>query len=199
LVSDPNYLTFGKPSLIKVPFIQLNSPKPYNHTLVKGDIDLSTIENIGQSVWNFIQANRPSVDIQTNFANAVPTGITDWTQLEGWQDPVSNCYQITYKNGFDMTVVSFTYCVVFTPGGDYNGTGQYLNHIQIIPSDINVDWGYTLNAVTSISSVINAGSHSNPIAAAEVHMKYIISTSIKKDSVENVYYVKGDGSFTSLN
>ncbi len=200
LITDPNYLTFHKPTITKIPFFNFNpSFGPYNQTKIKGEIDVGTIENIGQSLWNFIQSNKPCVDINSNFANAFPSGITDWTQLEGWQDPISNCYQISYKNGFQMEVVRFSYCVIFTPGGDYNGVGQYLNHIQIIPSDIQVDWGYTLNAVSSIPSVVNAGTSSNPIAGAEVHMKYSVSTAIKKDSGENVYYVKGDGSFSPIN
>jgi hypothetical protein len=199
LCSDPTYLTFGKPIVYQVPVKQNFYLEPYNFTKVEGKIDWNTIENIAQNTWSFIQANKAVIDINSNYANAVPSGVTDWTQLENWSDPISQCFQIDYTNGFGMTVVSYTYCVVYTPGGDYNGVGQYLNHIQIVPSEIQVSWGYTLNAITSVPSVFNKGTSSNPIAAAEVHMQFTVSTAIKKDIQEHVYYVKGDGSFEHVN
>jgi hypothetical protein len=194
-----NHLTFGAPMTTKIPYKFHISSEPYNYTQVQGKIDLNQIVNIAEDAWKFIDANKPIVDVNTNFANAVPQGITDWTQMEGWQDPMSQCFQVEYTNGFGMNVVGFTYCVVYTPGGDYNGKGLYLNRIQIIPSDIQVSWGYKLDAMTSVPSIANSGSTDNPVASAEVHMKFSVTTAIKKDSQEHAYYVKGDGSFMSLN
>jgi hypothetical protein len=194
------HLTFGAPMTTRLPYrFHHITPEPYNYTQVEGKIDLNQIVNIAENTWNFIEANKPTVDINTNFANAVPLGVTNWTQLENWQEPMSQCFQVEYTNGFGMNVVGFTYCVVYTPGGDYNGKGLYLNHVQIIPSDIQVSWGYKLDAVTTVPSISNSGSTDNPVASAEVHMKFSVTTAIKKDSQEHAYYVKGDGSFMSLN
>lgn len=195
-----DYFKFGEPKITRIPSIPYNL---FNHSYhlqkVQGNVDLNQIVNIAANTWSFIQANKPISDFTENFANAVPLGVSNWTQLENWQDPVSNCFRVDYTNGFGMTVVSFTYCVVFTPGGDYNGVGKYLNYIQIIPSDINISWGYKLDAITSVPSVTNSGSSDNPIASAEVHMHFSVTSATKKDSQEHAYYVKGDGSFQQLN
>lgn len=37
-----------------------------------------------------------------------------------------------------MTVVKFQYHVVFIPGGQYQGKGQYLAGIAVIPTNIEV-------------------------------------------------------------
>jgi hypothetical protein len=58
--------------------------------------------------------------------------------------------------------------------------------------------GYTLDAVTSVPSVVNSGSSSNPIAGAEVHMKFMVSSALKKETQEHVYFVKGDGTFKTI-
>jgi len=196
---NSDYFKFGEPKITRVssiPYELFN--KTYYLQKVQGNIDLNQIVNIAENTWNFIKSNQASIDFTENYANAVPNGISDWTQLENWHDPVSNCFRVDYTNPFGMRVVSFTYCVLFTPGGDYNGVGQYLNHIQIIPSDINVSWGFKLDAITSVPSVMNTGSSDNPIASAEVHMHYSVTSAVKKDSQESVFYVKGDGSFQQL-
>lgn len=197
--NDVRYMNFGSPITTRIPNKLSFKIEPYNLTQVSSKFDLNQVVNIAENAWNFIQANQPTLDVQTNYANAIPSGFTDWTQLENWKDPMSQCFQVDYKNGFGMNVVGFSYCVVYTPGGDYQGKGLYLDHIQIIPSDIQVSWGYKLDAVTSVPSVSNSGSSDNPVASAEVHMKFSVSTALKKDSQEHAYYMKGDGSFMSLN
>jgi hypothetical protein len=65
-----NHLTFGAPMTTKIPYKFHISSEPYNYTQVQGKIDLNQIVNIAEDAWKFIDANKPIVDVNTNFANA---------------------------------------------------------------------------------------------------------------------------------
>jgi hypothetical protein len=84
-------------------------------------------------------------------------------------------------------------------GGSYQGKGKYLSQIQVIPNKINVAWGYSLSAQTSIPTVLNMGTSDNPIAGAEIHLSYQVDTILKKQQFDWVFFAKGDGSFKLIN
>lgn len=43
--------------------------------------------------------------------------------------------------------------------------------------------------------LIKKGTDQNPIAGAEVHIAYSISTVLKVSKMEDIYFVEGDGTF----
>ena len=95
-----------------------------------------------------------------------------------------------------MTVVEFTYSVMFMWNGTYDGThGHYLDHITVTPVHLSVAWGYTFQATVKIPTVVNAGSKQFPMAAAVVELDYMVSTPLKKDLYTDSFTVKANGQF----
>jgi len=156
---------------------------------------IEKVINTGQKVFNVIAANKPVVDITVNYANAIPQGITHWTQMQGWQMPLSKTFRLTAKNVLGATVVDVKYQVLATYGGNYKGKGQYLTGVSVQPLAINVGWGYTLNYTCEVpdSTVSNAGTEENPLAAMNLILKWKVSTALKEMDGRDVYYVRGDG------
>lgn len=162
------------------------------------DIGISDIINIGKEIWTIVQANKPVVNVTTNQATAIPKGITDWTQLAGWQAPQIHTFQTTFTNAYGINVVQFQYRVTYTPGGTYKGKGKFLANITVNPADLYVAWGYTFSVNVTIPSITNAGTTTSPIAAAEVLVSWTVDTVINHEQQTADYYVRGDGTFQTL-
>ena len=157
------------------------------------------IVNIGLKVWKVVEANRPVVGVSRHVAHAVPEGVNSWRELEGWDRPRTRVYRVEYENFFGMTVVSFTYRVLYTAGGHVGGTGNYLANVTIVPADLQVAWGYTFNAEVDVPQVVNVGSRNRPLAGAELLLSWRVATVMKESHQSMSYFVQGDGRFYDLN
>lgn len=166
--------------------------------LNEAEVVLDRVINIGKKVWAIIEANRPVVNIQTDSANALPEGARAWQNLSGWSAPQSRVYRVTYKNLFGVTVVGFSYRVLFTPGGNVNGKGRYLTQVAILPAALDVAWGYSFDMNAAVPSVTNAGSAENPVGAAQLLLSWKVSTPLKHSQNTQSFYVQGDGQFLDL-
>ena len=120
----------GVPSVPPVPSVPAAPASPSfgeqmnNAGQVVGLID--QIVNLVDKVFGIIAKNQPVVNINVNYANAVPYGLSHWTQLQGWKTPAVKRYQVTYKNGFGAQVVNVVYQLHYTYGGNLNGKGKFL-------------------------------------------------------------------------
>ncbi|HBB66878.1 MAG: hypothetical protein A2X28_10230 [Elusimicrobia bacterium GWA2_56_46] len=161
---------------------------------------IDQIINIASKVWNIIQQNAPVVNINTQYAAAVPQGITSWNQLSEWKKPKSYIYGFRAKNLYGMSVVDVKYKVIFTPGGKYQGKGRYLTGVTVVPTKVNVSWGYRFSLAAQVpdSTVINEGSGEDPLASLQLKTAWRISTAIKSFDGASVYYIRGDGGFEEI-
>lgn len=161
---------------------------------------LDQIVNIAQKIWKIIEENKPIVDVKTQYAVAVPQGTTNWAQLAGWRPPRGDVYQLVAKNGYGAQVVKVRYQVLRTYGGSVGGKGRYLTGVTVEPLLVEVAWKYklTLRAEVPESSVVNAGTHEDPVAAMLVKLFWRIETPIKDSQGQGVYYVTGDGGFAEV-
>jgi hypothetical protein len=161
---------------------------------------IDQIINLGQKIWPIIEANKPSVNIQTQYGTATPQGITNWSQLAGWKPPEGTVYGFTAKNVYGMKVVDVKYQVLRTYGGSYNGKGKYLTAVTIQPLSVDVVWGYKFNLSMEIpdSSLVNVGTAQDPVAAMQPVVKWTIATVVKESDGRSTYYVQGDGLFKDL-
>lgn len=158
-------------------------------------IVIDNIINIAERLWNIIEKNRPVVDIQTQYASAVPAGITHWSQLEGWQLPKGDIYRVSAKNGYGVTVVDVRYQVLRTCGGSYKGKGKFLTAVTVEPLSVDVLWGYKVSLAAQVpdSSIINAGTSEDPVAGMMPVLKWSIATAVKETNGRALYYLQGDG------
>ena len=165
---------------------------------VVGTID--QVVNLAQKIFDIIKANQPVVNISVNYANAIPMGITHWTQLQGWSAPVARTYNLTANSKSGSRVADVTYQVVYTAGGNYKGHGKYLTAVSVQPLNVNVGWGHTFNFSCEVpdSSIANAGTEDDPIASMQLLLKWTDHTVLSEKDGRDVYYVRGDGAMQVL-
>jgi len=158
-------------------------------------VNLWDLVNIGKTIWEIVNSNRPVVDINVDQATVVPKGISDWQTLQGWRFPATHVYRVTAKNLYGGTVVDCIYRILYNYGGNINGQGHFLNRVTVLPSEINVAWAYTFKMTATIPSIYNVGSSSDPVAAAELLVRWKIDTVVKHLEQANDYVVEGNGGF----
>jgi hypothetical protein len=163
-------------------------------------LSIDQIVNIAQKIWNIIEANRPVVDIKTEYAVAVPSGTIHWTQLAGWQPPKGMVYGLTAKNIYGIKTVDIRYQLMRNYGGSYNGKGKYLTGVTIEPLDVNVLSGYKVQLSVEIpdSGIVNVGTTEDPVAGMSVVLKWRIETVLKVSEGRAIYYLQGDGLLTEV-
>jgi len=159
---------------------------------------IDKIINIAERIWKIIEANKPVVDINTTYANAVPDGITHWAQLAGWEQPKGTRYGFYAKNLYGVKVIDVEFIVFRTCGGNYKGKGKYLNSVTSLPVKADVAWAYKLTIDAEVPSVANVGTSEDPIASMMANLKWQIDTAVKHSEGTWVYYLQGDGVFREL-
>ena len=156
---------------------------------------IDQIVNLVDKVWTLIAKNQPVVTVNVNYANAVPYGLTHWTQLQGWSKPATKKYSFTMKNGFGANVVDVVYQVKWTHSGNYQGKGKYLTGVTVEPISVTTAWGYNVDLVAEVpdSTIANVGTTADPIASMQVQLKWKVHTAVKDIQQKAIYYVQGDG------
>lgn len=156
---------------------------------------LDAIVNLVDKIWTIIEKNQPVVNITTNYANAVPYGTNHWSQLQGWSRPSTKKYSFSMKNGFGSQVVKVAYQVHYVHSGNYQGKGKFLTGVTIEPLSVTTLWGYKVTLVSEVpdSTVTNIGTHTDPVAAMQVQLRWTVHTAVKDITSKAIYYVRGDG------
>lgn len=156
------------------------------------EIIIDQIINIGKKVWAVVETGRPVVNVQTYTANALPKGLTCWSDLAGWQVPQSKVYRVQYENTYGMDVVDFAYRVTYTAGGNIDGKGKYITNATIMPANIYVAWGFKFNATAEVPSVFNTGSKEAPVAGMQMNMKWSVDTVMNHIEQAESFYISGE-------
>ncbi|MEI7529639.1 MAG: hypothetical protein WCK76_11935 [Elusimicrobiota bacterium] len=156
---------------------------------------LDNIVNLVDKVMTIIAKNQPVVNINVNYANAVPFGTTHWTQLQGWSKPSTKKYAFAMKNGYGSEVVKVIYQVHWTHSGNFQGIGKFLTGVTVEPLSVTTAWGYNVDMTAEVpdSTVANVGTSSSPVASMQVQLKWKVHTVLKDIQQKVIYYVQGDG------
>lgn len=162
------------------------------------EVQIDTIINIGQKIWAIVEKGKPVVNVEVKSASAMPAGIKGWQQLTGWQMPRSSTYRVHYTNLFGMNVVDFSYRVMFTYGGSYNGKGHYVTGATILPAALDVAWGYSFKAGVEIPTVVNMGSSEDPVGGVQLNVNWVVGTVLKHSQTRASYFVDGLGRLQEL-
>lgn len=167
-----------------------------------GVLDINSVQSwitLGEKIWQLIEKNRPVANVKSQRVSVLPIAQQDWQQMESWQAPMVKSYVIEAKNLFGVTCVQQTYALAFNYGGKYQGKGAYLANATIIPSQVNVLWGYTLNSSVEVGQAVNVSSKDNPIPGIDLQMGWSIETTFKHAEQHTSYFVRGDGQIAIIN
>lgn len=158
---------------------------------------ISSILAVGKEIWQIVEAGRPTLNFTTDSASAIPSKATCVSSLEYWQIPEFRTYQVRYKNLLGMEVITFSYKVIYTYGGQFEGRGQYLANVSVHPMQIDLSWGFDLNVQVKIKEALNMGSHEDPVAGLQFGVQWS-AQSLNADLNEDNYLVLGSGEFIEL-
>lgn len=155
-------------------------------------LSLDTIVNLGQKAWDIIKENQPVANMKYNFANALPQGVASGAALAGFSDLQSSSIRLWGTNGFGVTVYDVTLTAVHQFGGNLDGAGHYLETVSIVPTNVSVLWGYTVNYGVNAVSTTNGGTKEDPIAKIALNARFKVGTILKKHEVNTVFQFRGD-------
>ncbi len=204
--SNPAYFTID-PKSVKLRLIEAKDDAPIinlaesNPKSLEGIlVSVEKIVNIGSKIWKIVQENAPVAQIETKYATAYPAGVTSATQLAGWSRPRSYVYGFYAENLFGATMIDCEYKVTYTYGGSYKGNGRFLTAVAVVPTKVDVAWGYKfyMNASVPDSTVVNVGSDVDPIAAMQLKLNWKMATVLKESDGTSVYYIQGNGYYEEI-
>jgi len=134
------------------------------------NVDISTIIAIGKAVWEIIKDGQPVVDYKTDWAGAVPKGVS-WGELEGFKDYKWGPFQWDFDNVLGMTNVKFHWNFAWSCKGSYNGHGAFIMNAGVGVVEIYAAWGYTVDVTCTVdSNPVNYGTKVDPIAGLAVEV-----------------------------
>ncbi len=157
------------------------------------EISWDQVVNIGKKLWSVVENGKPVVQMETPVAHALPRGLYCWSDLEHWQAPRTQVYEVTYRNGFGVEVVKFRFRLHYTYGGGRADKGQYLANVTVLPAELNVSWGYNFDAKVEVQPAVNLGTKENPIGGLELNVRWTVKTFLKESINSFHFFVQGDG------
>jgi hypothetical protein len=176
-------------------------PGPLNQVigqLNQAEIIVDKIINIGTKIWNVLEKGKPVASFRNSKATAVPQNIIAWQQLEGWKNPQSKYYEITYKNLYNIEVAKLVYKIIYLTGGSYKGQGRYIGYVSVEPQEFKTAYLYTFNVQAAVESVYNKGTSQNPLAGMIININWTVSTILKTETQSYSYHIDGLGNFSAL-
>lgn len=163
---------------------------------------VDTLIAVGKKIYEVVDAGRPVVNAKFNNVSVLPKTeggslVNPFYDMEGWSAPVHKKYRITFKNLYGVEVVSFTYGVSMQFGGKFNDAGAYILGANIYPEDLNVLWGWNLDANVETVSISNTSSLNDPVASLQLKLDGKVTTPLVENRFSHVFYLTGDGQIVS--
>ena len=162
------------------------------------NLDWSTITTIGEKIIQIVQAGKPVVNITRDTVSAIPGGVSSWTQLSGWQAPVTKVYSLTAQNKLGMTIVDLRLKVSANGGGGIDGKGKFIANLVVVPTSIYVLWGFNADVFSEHQDAVNVGSSDNPVAGIGFDIRYKYGSSLFTQQGAQSYFVSGDGQIKTV-
>jgi hypothetical protein len=152
---------------------------------------LDKITNLGKKVWAVIEQGRPMVNINYHYANALPAGVRA-EELEGFSSLQFQSVRHTGVNFYGVTVYDVTYTLAHRFGGQFDGTGAYIEGATVLPQDVEVLWGYNVNLSVESVSTVNVGTRDNPVASLAMETLLSVRTVLQDIQMRNIHEFRGD-------
>jgi hypothetical protein len=157
----------------------------------------------GKEIYKIVEAGKPVINthyapisvlpLETEFGREITP-----MKLSHWNAPKFAKFKVSYKNAYGIEVVTFTYNVNMSYGGQFRGKGAYITNAQIVPEKVIVAWGYTFNAKMRLVGLTNIGTENSPVAGATLQMSYSVSTVLKEERNNMTIFIAGDGTIQQM-
>lgn len=159
---------------------------------------------LGEAIYDLVQKGKPKnlteyAPISVLPRDPISKEVVDVFDLEGFSFPSERNYIARIKNGLDREVVVFSYKVLFSYGGSYNGVGKYLTNVLIVPGSVRTTYGWDFNATMKLSGIMNHGTKESPVAGALVTMKYSMTSWAMAIERNDTIHVTGRGEIKHYN
>lgn len=160
--------------------------------LVSAQVTPNEIIEIGKEIYQAIENNQPVIDVATDWAGVVPSGIGDWTTLSNWHGPQrSEMFSVASKEGMLLTNFSWTFAWKY--GGSYNGVGQYVTQAGIEVLDSYALLSERLDVNVTSANAMNYGTSANPIGGLDVTVSVTSSGFLRQVTKNCTMSLRGDG------
>ncbi len=139
----------------------------------------------GAKVWNVIMDNRPTADLDSAYASAIPGFDFNWSNLKDWRK-VTKKYRYTIDKKLQGRAVDITYEVAYfygsvpTPGAE-GLKGHYIANFTVKPLEINLKWGWKVGLEVSMSDPMNVGTAAEPVAWLNADLKWRYAKPLSTD------------------
>ncbi len=160
--------------------------------------DLQQLITLGKEIWQIVKDGAPTVNFSSDVATVIPMGAECAFKMSNWSPPRSKTFEMVYKNKFGGEMIYFTYKVIYSFGGKYQGRGAYLANVSIHPVDIRLMWGQSFDAFVKTSKAINIGSEEEPVAGLEISLEWEIKNPVMETQSHRSYFVDGNGQLLAL-
>jgi len=148
--------------------------------------------NAASAAWKIIEDGKPSLEVTTHNANAVPD-VTDWQNLTSAQGPTYVGRQLNWTNYLGIDVVEMHFRVYWEYGAHYRGGGAYVPNCHGTVLKCDVAWGFDVNLNMRVHNPTNAGSDRAPMARLPISVSGSVSSPLTSRTLGWEYVLFGDG------
>jgi hypothetical protein len=153
----------------------------------------------GAKVWSVIENGRPSAQLATAYASAIPAFSVNWDDLAGWKK-VTRRYRYSVDSTLQGRAVDVLYEVSFCYGElahEDGRKGGYIVNFTVRPVKIDLKWGWKLSMEAAMSDPMNVGTGARPVAWLNSNLKWNVSGPLKRPEVTvNSISVTGAGAMS---
>jgi hypothetical protein len=172
--------------------------QPSLQTFEIAGIEWTNLVTIGEKLIEIIKAGAPVVNIKRDVVSVVPQGVTSWEQLSGWQVPITKVYEVKATNNWGSDVVKVRLKVSAMTGGGIDGRGQYVANVTIVPTEIVVQWGFSLDVWSENRPPMNMGTTAMPVAGLGFDVRYKVTSLFTQKNGTQDYFITGAGSLLEM-
>lgn len=135
----------------------------------------------GAKAWSVIVNGRPSADLASAYASAIPGFQFNWADLSEWRKTTRR-YRFLMGNAIQgQDAVDITYEASFfhgplpQPGPGPLRKGHYITNFVIKPLDIKMKWGWKVSLSVLMSNPMNTGTAAEPVATLMADLKWLFA------------------------
>lgn len=155
--------------------------------------------NAASAAWKVVEDNRPSAEINSSTANAVPD-VDDWTALVHDGRFNKLMFGMHYDNLAGFEVVGIDIELFWQFGATYRGGGAFIPNLWISVPKCDVFWGQTINLELTCRNPSNgnASDPSRPIASLPVTVSGTVENMFQVKRIEWNFVINGDGRWQQI-